>query len=359
MRIESAQIAARSQHLSIQRSVRSESMDFWLGGRRPDNRQAAAPLPKGDTLSLTPQASATQPVRKTLGADELDTQLSPRDQLLSDILRLMFKALTGEEAQILSPRELADKIAQTEKTADAAGSALQQSMPSQPPPSAGFGLAYDHYESHYEYESLDYSAEGTIKTQDGQELQFSVQINISREFYSENRQSLRLGDAARKIDPLVVNFAGNAAELSDTKFQFDLDSDGRKDQISLLQPGSGWLALDKNRDGGINDGSELFGAKTGNGFGELAAYDQDGNGFIDEGDSIFDKLRIWTTDSQGRSQLAALGAYGIGAVYLGHLASPFDYKDSNNATQGDIASTGLFIRENGSAGTIQQIDYAA
>lgn len=362
MRIASAQIAVSAQYEAVQASVKSESLEFWVGARRPGAQPPVEQPPSVDKLSLTPRAQAGQPVSKALKADDEDQHLTPRDRLIADILRRMIKALTGEDLKIFSPAELAGKMAEAQQSAADTGAQLQQAQQAQAaaqqPPSAGFGLIYDHYESHYEYEAVSFSAQGTVKTRDGTEIQFSVQLNMSREFYTENRETLRLGDA-KKIDPLVVNFDGNAAQLSDTKFQFDLDSDGRQEQISLLNPGSGLLALDKNGDGNINDGSELFGPSSGNGFAELASYDEDKNGFIDEGDSIYNKLRIWLQDGQGNQQLLALGAKDIGAIYLGHVSTPYTYKNDANVSQGDVASTGLFLREDGGAGTVQQIDYAA
>jgi hypothetical protein len=56
---------------------------------------------------------------------------------------------------------------------------------------------------------------------------------------------------------------------------------------------------DRNGDGAIDHGRELSGATTGDGFAELAAYDEDGNGWIDENDSIYQHLRIWSKDAQG------------------------------------------------------------
>lgn len=363
MRIESAQINAKVKHEYVQQSVDRESLNFWGGQRGPATSltpSAVRATPSiADTLSLSPKAQASLPVRMETPIDGNSQELSPKDQLMVDILRLMFKALTGEDPQVFSPKELGEKIAQAQEQAGAAGAQVQGAQAAQNVPTlpAGYGLAYDHYQSYYESESTSFSADGIIKTSDGQEIQFSVEINMSREFYIEHSDSLRLGDA-KKVDPLVVNFAGNAADLGDTRFQFDIDADGRAEQLALLKPGSGLLALDKNGDGRINNGSELFGAQTGNGFGELAAFDEDKNGFLDSGDSIYDKLRIWIHDEQGNKQLAGLGAKGIGAIYLGHLASPFTFKDAANTTQGDVASTGLFIRDNGSAGTIQQINYA-
>jgi hypothetical protein len=103
-------------------------------------------------------------------------------------------------------------------------------------------------------------------------------------------------------------------------------------------------------------GTELFGPQTGNGFLELAAYDEDGNGWIDENDSIYNQLVIWTKDENGEDQLFALGEKGIGAIYLGHLATPFALTDAQQQEQGEIAQTGIFLKENGQAGLIQHID---
>ena len=64
--------------------------------------------------------------------------------------------------------------------------------------------------------------------------------------------------------------ASNVTSVSDMKFKFDIDSDGKVDEISFVGKSSGFLALDKNEDGKINDGSELFGTKSGDGFSDLA-----------------------------------------------------------------------------------------
>jgi hypothetical protein len=67
-------------------------------------------------------------------------------------------------------------------------------------------------------------------------------------------------------DPLVINFEGTAAELTERTYEFDLDSDGEADQIHFIGPNSGFLALDRDGSGTIDNGSELFGTSTGNGF---------------------------------------------------------------------------------------------
>ena len=221
--------------------------------------------------------------------------------------------------------------------------------------SPGFGLVYERSTTTTESEATSFSADGIIKTQDGQEINFSARLNMSREFVSQTNLRMTAGEPEKK-DPLVINFNGNAAELSSTRFEFDIDSDGSTDQIAVLKSDSGYLALDKNGDGKINNGSELFGTKTGQGFSELAAYDEDKNNFIDENDAIYQKLRIWQHHEDGSEQLVALGDKNIGAIYLGHTTTPFKLKDTENQTLGEVTSTGVYLTEQGQAGSIQQID---
>jgi hypothetical protein len=123
----------------------------------------------------------------------------------------------------------------------------------------------------------------------------------------------------------------------------------------MLNSGSGFLTLDKNGNGKVDDGSELFGPKTGSGFAELAAYDSDGNGWIDESDAIFESLKIWTVSPTGDQTLIGLKEAGVGAIYLTSVASPYQIK-SGGALQGMIQSTGTYLRENGLAGAIHEID---
>lgn len=181
---------------------------------------------------------------------------------------------------------------------------------------------------------------------------------MSRTFYEQTASVIDM-NALRLTDPLVIHLDSECAGVLDQKFYFDLDADGHQEQISRLDAGSGFLALDKNGDGIINDGSELFGTASGNGFADLAKYDQDGNGWIDEADEIFDKLLIWQKDEEGHDVLRALGAAGVGAIYLGSADTEFSMNSmEDNKTNAVVRQTGMFLYEDGGAGTIQQIDMA-
>ncbi|MCM1185956.1 MAG: hypothetical protein NC251_05405 [Lachnoclostridium sp.] len=207
-----------------------------------------------------------------------------------------------------------------------------------------------------EKEVTSFSTAGVVETADGRSINFNLNLEMSREF----TQAVGITKYNRKtfcVDPLVINLEGNPASFSDQTFFFDLDSDGKKEEISNLKSGSGFLALDKNGDGIINDGSELFGTKSGDGFKDLAAYDEDGNGWIDEDDSVFKYLKVWTKDADGHDRLMDIGKAGVGAIYLGHAATEFSAKTlDTNETQGIIRSTGIFLKESGEVGTIQHVD---
>lgn len=209
-----------------------------------------------------------------------------------------------------------------------------------------------------EKEETAFTTQGTVRTQDGRTIRFHLNVQMSRSFqayYEENFTRIE----QRMVDPLVINLDGNIAGLQDQTFFFDLDADGKEEEISMLGSGSGYLALDRNGDGRINDGSELFGTKSGDGFADLAAYDLDGNGWIDENDAIWDKLLIWTKDENGKDICYKLSEKNVGAICLADADTDFALTGKDNAVNGRIRKTGIFLYENGYAGTIQHVDVAS
>ncbi len=217
-------------------------------------------------------------------------------------------------------------------------------------------LSYGTEQYYFEQENMLFSSTGTVRTADGREISFNVDLSMSRSFTQAYRQEINLAALQQTCDPLVINFDADTASLSDQKFRFDIDADGKEDNISMLGAGSGYLALDKNGDGVINDGSELFGPQSGNGFQDLAAYDEDGNGWIDENDSIWSKLKIWCKNPDGTDSLYTLGEKGVGAICLQNTATDFSLKGSSGQDNGYIRNTGIFLYENGNVGTVQHLD---
>ncbi len=215
-----------------------------------------------------------------------------------------------------------------------------------------------HEESYFmeEKECTTFQGTGSAVTADGRELSFDITMQMSREYMK--KADIAYVEKYDQIltDPIVINLKDNPATLTGKTFLFDLDNDGKEEEISQLSSNSGFLALDKNGDGIINDGSELFGPNTGNGFDELAKYDSDGNGWIDEADEIYSQLKVWVKDEDGNDKLLSLKDADVGAIYLGNQRTDFSLKDDENNLHGQVKSTGIYLHENGNAGTVQQID---
>ena len=212
-------------------------------------------------------------------------------------------------------------------------------------------------------QSLEVSISGTIVASDGTQKQLDINIGISQSFVQNLQisrpnatQNIPQGVNKKIVDPLVIDYEGNGTELSDTKMRFDLDSDGTPDQIATLKKGSGFLALDKNGDGKINDGNELFGTKSGDGFKDLSVYDSNGDGKIDKDDPIYDKLRIWTPDGNGEGKLVGLGEKGVGVIYLNPRESEELMKGESGDLLGIKRKTADFLFDNGNTGNIHHID---
>lgn len=213
---------------------------------------------------------------------------------------------------------------------------------------------FNYHELRLEEETTEFSAQAVIRTEDGREI--SVNIDLAMSWSFMETLDIQVETEKNLLDPLILNFSGTAAQLTDETFRFDLNSNGTEENVPLPGPNSGFLALDKNGDGIINNGGELFGPTSGDGFMELKAYDEDGNGFIDEGDSIFMRLSIVEFDGEGRQILSSLEERGIAAISLTNVETPFDIRDQENETLGKVRASGFYLTESGQPGIIQQVD---
>ncbi len=335
-------------------------------GENIDNKNGAAAAAKDEKTKETDKALAeagkntqTHGISKEMALEMKYNKERMQVRLIEEFMT----ALTGKKFKIkfegLEDLKKAKEgqLPPTASDTGAANSGKEKAAPvEQQEGLVGWGVSYERLYEREEHEKMNFKATGLVKTADGKEISLKLEVSMSRSLYERTYTSLKAGDAL--IDPLMVNYAGPAADLTEKKYSFDLDADGKEDQISFAGKGSGFLALDKNGDGKINDGKELFGTQSGDGFKDLASYDDDGNGWIDENDDIFNKLRIWTKDEKGNDKLLALGEVGIGAIYLDNVKTSMDIVGGDGKKNGQVAATGLFLRENGLAGSIQHVDIA-
>lgn len=334
MKIASANLQMASSHASLQHREIRESLRISVSPPQ-------SPVSSNSNISDAGKAASA--------ADQAEHGAADGDPQLG-LLRSMIELLTGRRIKLFDASAL---------TAGSEAPNVQPPSPPQATEAAGYSIDYQYHESYAEIEETHFAASGIIKTADGREIAFDLELTMARAFFQESSFRLQAGDAARQTDPLVLNFAGNAAQLTDQRFAFDLDSDGASEQIHFAPPGSGFLALDRNGNGRIDNGGELFGPASGDGFQDLAVLDGDHNGWIDENDAAFAQLQVWQKDAAGNDSLSSLGELGVGAISLGRIATPFEVKSANNESFGQVRSSGIFLQEDGTAGTMQQIDLTA
>lgn len=169
-------------------------------------------------------------------------------------------------------------------------------------------------------------------------------------------------------DPIVLDLDGDGIETIAydklKKAVFDHDGDGIAHATGWVKKDDGILVLDRNGDGVINDGREVFGDSTilstgetaKHGYEALADLDSDGNGKINADDTKFDELRVWRDlDSDGVSdvgELFGLHELGIGALNL-------DYQDvDKNLTGGNkLTQLGSYEKHDGKTGVMGDVNF--
>lgn len=164
----------------------------------------------------------------------------------------------------------------------------------------------------------------------------------------------------RRIDPLVFDLGGDGittVSLEESNAFFDLDNNGFAEKTSWVSAKEGLLAYDKNGDGIINGGNELFGDRTlmkdgktlaSSGFAALAEYDDNKDGKIDSNDVIYALLRIWQdADGDGIASAGELRRLvDLGIVSIGLSYSNTGVTDSANNIQ---VRAGTFTLTDGSS----------
>lgn len=361
MKIESLQLDLASSHALQQHESVQTTIRRAVAPPSPPPQQSASSRPASPPAAVATAGGASSVVSLSSSAVALSLtsaessavqEVGSEDDLKGDKRYLLVKSLVESLGLTFDESTLDLKSASAAPPAAAPASAAPQAAA--PASAAQTSGTVTRTVTRTEAEQSTFAAQGHATTSDGRQIDFNIQLNLARSQTEQSSASISFGPKVK--DPLILNLEGSSAQLTQGKFSFDLNADGQAENISFATGGSAFLALDKNADGRINDGSELFGPSSNNGFAELAQYDQDHNQVIDENDPVFAQLRLYSKTADGQDNLATLAQKGVGAILLDHADTPFQIKDGQNQLQANLRSTGVYLRENGGVGTVQQVD---
>ena len=170
------------------------------------------------------------------------------------------------------------------------------------------------------------------------------------------------------VDPMILDLDGDGIEtMTAGQYQgalFDHNKDGIRTATGWVKPDDGLLVLDRNGDGIINNGGELFGDSTlladgsraAHGYAALAELDSNGDGKVDAADEQFADLRVWRDlNSDGistASELFTLEELGIASLDTA-------YKNIHTGLAGGntLVQQGSFIKADGSSGQMGDVNF--
>jgi lysophospholipase L1-like esterase len=192
---------------------------------------------------------------------------------------------------------------------------------------------------------------------------YEVEIQATDGIFAELQMiSVTVADVG-ELPPLVFDLNGDGVAFGTA--QFDFNGDGRPDRGGWLSAGDAFLALDRNGDGRIANGSEisftadLAGAETD--LEGLAAYDSNGDGRLSAADDLFNSFLVWADDGDALSEqgeLSTLSDLGIVSIALTSDAEGgidaagnriFGWTEATLATGGTMAVADAQLRFGGAA----------
>ena len=215
MIISESHVALQATREASEIHRKHESLTYWRRDGRPESVEMNSNRPSGgflrfqfEKVSAQLQASnfrssvqidisdrALQLQQNTVHKPhphkklESSTEITMTDEKMSlqiSLISLLVEKITGKKLQLFNPEELQQKQQETE---DHAGNLKDSKSARQvQEQGVGWGLRYESGETHYESEKVSFSAEAKRKTADGREISLELELNMSREFYSEEKK---------------------------------------------------------------------------------------------------------------------------------------------------------------------------
>lgn len=224
MIINTSEISLKSENESFKLRHATESVKFFVD--HPVNKPTPASTQKSDFKDNAKNET------KSTGDAKLDLKIKLLEQILKEIYNVEFDTIYLDYSKA---QENADKLNKTSFEAD-----------------PNWRIKYERNEIQLEKESTNFKTEGKIKTLDGKEINFSLQMNMEFNNLQVSNQSIEI--SKERKDPLVINFDGNSDLLDFGTFEFDLANNGLLNNVPFLKSGKGFLAIDNNKDGKVNNG---------------------------------------------------------------------------------------------------------
>ncbi|HPA44822.1 MAG TPA: hypothetical protein PLZ55_01070 [bacterium] len=198
-------------------------------------------------------------------------------------------------------------------------------------------------------QSLNFSASVEFK------IEISMEVELNGEMISMEEFQQQIAAMGGMSDPVVLDLDGDGIELTSAGngVEFDITGDGTTETTAFATGDDAFLALDRNGNGQIDNGRELFGDQNGaqNGLEELARYDTNGDNRIDEYDAIYDSLALFSdSNANGVSEageLRSLREAGIASINLAYRNVDHTLSSGNRVAQ--LAS---FTTFDGRKGTV-------
>jgi serine-aspartate repeat-containing protein C/D/E len=149
---------------------------------------------------------------------------------------------------------------------------------------------------------------------------------------ANSRVDVTIKDASKinYISPIALDLNGDGVQTVsvDAGVKFDILNSGTAVQTGWISGEDGFLAIDRNGNGSIDDRSELFGGAVGEGFGTLATFDSNKDGVVDATDEFFTSLGVWrdanvdgVTDAGEFTSLADAGIAKLNTAYSSNFST--------------------------------------
>ncbi|MGV8121286.1 MAG: hypothetical protein AB2L14_16110 [Candidatus Xenobiia bacterium LiM19] len=178
---------------------------------------------------------------------------------------------------------------------------------------------------------------------ESQRVTYQISMNFSRVESQVEIQDVQINMA----DPLILDMNGEGIQLTPAGrgASFDINGDGKKESTAWVKGGSAFLVMDRNNNGLIDDGTELFGDQHGasNGFQELARFDTCRDNIIDRKDSVFNALKVYQDlNSNGAidyGEVTSLEKAGVASINLDFTRTDSQQSGNRLIMKGSFTTT--------------------